>query len=57
MKSAADRWGDAAANFQRYSYGPIFRYFRKRNLEKHYELEPDWRHSRPELTSGYVKSW
>jgi hydrogenase small subunit len=53
----ADRWGDAAANFQRYSYGPMFRYFRKRNLERHYELEPDWRHSRPELTSGYVKTW
>ena len=27
-----DPWGNAAANFQRFSYGPLFRYFRKRNL-------------------------
>jgi hydrogenase small subunit len=51
-----DPWGNAAANFQRFSYGPIFRYFRKRNLEKHFDQEPEWRHSRPELTSGYPES-
>jgi hydrogenase small subunit len=54
---AADTWGNAAANFQRFTYGPMFRYFRRRNLERHYEREPEWRHSRPELTTGYVKKW
>jgi hydrogenase small subunit len=48
-----DRWGNAAANFQRFSYGPVFRYFRKRNLAKHFEREPPWRHARPELTTGH----
>jgi hydrogenase small subunit len=52
-----DRWGNSAANFQRFTYGPIFRHFRKRNLEKLYDREPDWRHPRPELTSGYKEDW
>jgi hydrogenase small subunit len=52
-----DRWGGTAANFQRFTYGPVFRYFRKRNLEKRFDQEPDWRHPRPELTSGYKQSW
>ena len=50
-----DRWGNTAANFQRFTYGPLFRYFRKRNLRAPYEHEPDWRHPRAELTSGYEK--
>jgi hydrogenase small subunit len=48
-----DPWGDVAANVQRFTYGPIFRYFRKRNLAKHFDSEPAWRHPRPELTTGY----
>jgi hydrogenase small subunit len=52
-----DRWGNAAANVQRFTYGPMFRYFRRLNLQRHYEREPEWRHPRPELTSGYVKEW
>jgi hydrogenase small subunit len=53
----ADRWGNAAANFQRFSYGPVFRYFRSRNLRKLYEREPEWRQPGPELTSGYERRW
>jgi hydrogenase small subunit len=52
-----DPWGKASANVQRFTYGPIFSYFRERNLERRYEREPDWRHSRPELTSGHTKQW
>src|SRR6476661_8619142 len=52
-----DPWGNNAANFQRFTYGPIFRYFRKRNLEKKFEKEPEWRHNRAELTTGYAKRW
>lgn len=51
----ADRRGNAAANFQRFSYGPVFRYFRSRNLLKRYEREPDWRRPGPELTTGCVR--
>ena len=29
-----DPWGNAAANFQRFTYGPVFRYFRKRNHQE-----------------------
>jgi hydrogenase small subunit len=52
-----DPWGNAGANFQRFTYGPIFRYFRKRNLAQKYEKEPDWRRPGPTLASGYEKRW
>jgi hydrogenase small subunit len=38
-----DPWGNTAANFQRFTYGPAFRYLRKRNLKNHFEREPAWR--------------
>jgi hydrogenase small subunit len=52
-----DPWGNAAANFQRFTYGPMFRYFRKRNLERRFDREPEWRNPEPILTTGYVKRW
>jgi hydrogenase small subunit len=52
-----DPWGNAAANFQRFSYGPLFRYFRRRNLSHKFEREPEWRRPGDELTSGYRKPW
>ena len=36
-----DPWGNAAANFQRFTYGPLFRHFRKRNLVLKFEQEPE----------------
>ena len=38
-----DPWGNAAANVQRFTYGPLFRHFRKRNLLLKFEQEPAWR--------------
>jgi hydrogenase small subunit len=38
-----DPWGNAAANFQRFTYGPLFRHFRKRNLVLKFDREPEWR--------------
>jgi hypothetical protein len=35
----------------------VFRYFRKRNLEKKFDIEPEWRRPGPVLTSGYQKRW
>ena len=37
----------AAANFQRFTYGPVFRNMRKRNLEKKFDIEPEWRKRGP----------
>ena len=48
-----DPWGNTAANFQRFTYGPVFRYFRKRNLEKKYDIEPEWRKPGKRLLTGY----
>ena len=30
---------------------------RHRNIEKQYDKEPEWRHNRGELTTGYAKRW
>ena len=48
-----DPWGNAAANFQRFTYGPLFRYFRKRNLEQKFDKEPEWRKPSARLETGY----
>ena len=52
-----DAWGNAAATFQKFTYGPVFRYFRKRNLEKKFDIEPEWRRRGPAITSGYTPRW
>ncbi len=48
-----DPWGNAGANFQRFTYGPVFRYFRKRNLEQKFDKEPEWRKPSARLETGY----
>ena len=40
-----------------FSYGPIVRYMRKRNIAKKYDVEPEWRRRGKTLTSGYAKGW
>jgi hypothetical protein len=30
---------------------------RKRNVRNKYDKEPEWRHNRSELTTGYAKHW
>jgi hydrogenase small subunit len=52
-----DQWGNAAANFEKFSYGPILRYFRNRNVKTKYDVEPEWRRRAPTLTSGYQPRW
>lgn len=34
---------NAAADLQRFTYGPLFRHFRKRNFALKFEQEPAWR--------------
>ena len=52
-----DKWGAAAANFEKYAFGPMVRYFRHRNITKKYDVEPTWRRRGSTLTSGYQQRW
>jgi hydrogenase small subunit len=52
-----DSYGAAAANIMKFSYGPIVRFMRHRNITKKYDVEPDWRRKGRTLTSGYEKRW
>jgi len=52
-----DVWGSRAADLERFSYGPIFKFFRERNIKTKYDVEPEWRRRGPALTSGYQKRW
>jgi hydrogenase small subunit len=52
-----DKYGAAAANVLKYSYGPIVRHFRHRNIARKYDVEPTWRRKGKTLTSGYQKRW
>jgi hydrogenase small subunit len=52
-----DSYGRAAATIMKYSYGPIVRYMRHRNIAKKYDVEPEWRRKGKTLTTGYAKRW
>jgi hydrogenase small subunit len=52
-----DRAGGMAANAMRFTWGPMVRYFRQRNIKNNYDKEPEWRHNRNQLTTGYQKRW
>ena len=52
-----DEWGNRAANLERFSYGPVIDFFRKRNIKNKYDVEPEWRRRGPALTTGYQKRW
>ena len=52
-----DPWGKAAQRIIQFTYGPIVRTMRKRNVRTKYDREPEWRHNRSELTTGYTKHW
>ena len=37
----------------KFTYGPLVRWGRKRNMRNKYDVEPAWRQRGPELTTGY----
>jgi hydrogenase small subunit len=41
----------------KFTYGPLLRYFRNQSINNVGDKEPEWRHPRPELTSGYTARW
>jgi hydrogenase small subunit len=53
----ADPNGALSSNIAKFSYGPLLRWGRKRSIDKKFDIEPEWRHNRNELTTGYVKHW
>ncbi|MCP9486466.1 MAG: hypothetical protein MSC30_11435, partial [Gaiellaceae bacterium MAG52_C11] len=48
-----DRAGGMAATLMQFTYGPIVRTFRKRNIKHKYDKEPGWRSPKAELSTGY----
>jgi hydrogenase small subunit len=52
-----DQMGNIASNVERFTFGPVVRYFRHRNIDKKYDQEPEWRRRGRELTTGYTKTW
>jgi hydrogenase small subunit len=52
-----DRWGEVAANTTKFTYGPILKFFRERNIKRTFDKEPEWRKPGRQLTTGYEKRW
>jgi len=48
-----DPYGKAAARMASFTYGPVLKYFRERNIKKKYDIEPEWRKPGSTLLSGY----
>lgn len=48
-----DTWGGIASNVERFTIGPVIRYFRARNIREHYDKEPGWRRKGRTLHTGY----
>ena len=52
-----DSWGQAAANATKFTYGPVLKFFRQRNIKTKFDKEPEWRKPGRQLTTGYQKRW
>jgi hydrogenase small subunit len=52
-----DANGSLSSNVARFTYGPILRNARKWSINRKFDKEPEWRHNRAELTTGYAKRW
>jgi hydrogenase small subunit len=52
-----DRYGVVSSAVAKFTYGPVLRHFRARNIKREYDKEPEWRHNRPALTTGYSRRW
>jgi hydrogenase small subunit len=52
-----DEWGRVAANVTKFTYGPLVKVLRHRNMKKKYDVEPEWRRRGPQITTGYQPRW
>jgi hydrogenase small subunit len=53
----ADRLGKLSARTSRFTYAPVIKYFRDRNMRTRYEVEPEWRRPTDQLETGYQGRW
>jgi len=42
-----------SSNVAKFTYGPLLRMGRRWSIKNKYDKEPEWRHNRAELTTGY----
>jgi hydrogenase small subunit len=52
-----DPMGRISSTIAKFTYGAALRFGRNRNIKRKYDKEPEWRHNRNELTTGYQKRW
>ena len=52
-----DPRGRVSSDFAKFTYGPVLRWARNQGIKRRYDKEPEWRHNRAELTTGYQKRW
>jgi hydrogenase small subunit len=52
-----DPMGAVSSRIAKLTYGPLLRWGRHMNVRRKYDKEPEWRHNRSELTTGYAKRW
>jgi hypothetical protein len=53
----ADRLGKLSARTTRFTYAPVIKYFRDRNMRTRFEVEPEWRRPTDQLETGYRGRW
>jgi hydrogenase small subunit len=46
-----------SSNGAKFTYGPLLRYFRNQSINRIGDKEPEWRHPRNEITTGYTPHW
>ncbi len=46
-----------SSNTAKFTYGPLLRYFRNQSINRIGDKEPEWRHPRNEITTGYTPHW
>ena len=42
-----------ASNVERFTFGPLYKHFRYRNIKNKYDVEPEWRRPAARLGTGY----
>ena len=52
-----DPMGAISSTAAKFTYGALLRFGRNLNIKRKYDKEPEWRHNRAELTTGYQKRW
>jgi hydrogenase small subunit len=52
-----DKNAKGSTALAKFTYGPVLRYFRNQSIKTKGDKEPEWRHPRAEITTGYTPHW